>query len=141
MKLSEETKDLIRQEYTEWFDNQYGTLTKQRRKELGAVYTPPEITIQMIELYPCETLKGKTILDPACGSGNLLAACIIAGADPELVYGNEYEASMVELCRSRLAKHGVPEHNIHQGDGTDPYCLDNFGPDYEWPRVKAVALF
>ena len=139
MTLTEDTKSRIRAEHESWLKSQYGDLTPERRKELGAVYTPAEITIRMIELYPCETLKGKLILDPACGSGNLLAACILAGADPELVYGNEYEASMVELCRSRLSKFNVPYHNIHQGDATCEYCLNNFGQNYRWPR--SIALF
>ena len=37
----------------------------------------------MIEKFKWETLSGKTILDPTVGSGNLLIACLIAGADSE----------------------------------------------------------
>ena len=141
MILSEEIKSKIRAEYERWFKSQYGDMSAERRKKLGAVYTPPEITIQMIERFPFDEFDDRTVLDPACGSGNLLMACIIAGAKPSNVYGNEFEPSMVELCRSRLAEYGVPEHNIHQGDATDPYCLKNFGPDYRWPRETTVQLF
>lgn len=141
MKLSEDIKSKIRAEYEEWLHTQYGDLTPERRKELGAIYTPPEITIQMIERFPFNEFGDRTVLDPACGSGNLLMACIIAGAKPGNVYGNEFEASMVRLCRERLSKMGVPEDNIHRGDASDPYCLKNFGPDYRWPRQTAVQLF
>lgn len=141
MRLSEEIKSKIRAEYEGWFESQYGNLSTERRKELGAIYTPPEITIQMIERFPFDEFGDRTVLDPACGSGNLLIACIIAGAKPENIYGNELELSMVELCRSRLTKYGVPAHNIHQGDATDPYCLKVFRSDYKWPRQTSVALF
>ena len=141
MTLSEDTKSKIRAEYEEWLHTQYGDLTPERRKELGAVYTPADVTIRMIEMMNIDSFKGRDVLDPCAGSGNLLAACIIAGADPKRVYGNEFEESMVKLCQERLSKMGVPLENIHRGDASDKYCLDNFGPDYEWPQVKTVALF
>ena len=141
MTLSEDIKSKIRAEYEEWLHTQYGDLTSERRKELGAVYTPADVTIQMIEMMDIDSFEGRDVLDPCAGSGNLLAACVIAGADPKRVYGNEFEESMVRLCRERLSKMGVPKDNVHQGDATDPYCLKNFGPDYRWPRQTAVQLF
>lgn len=140
MILNEEVKNKIREEYENWFEGQYGNTTKEERKRLGAVYTPPDITIKMIEMFNCEDLKNKKILDPSCGSGNLLTACIIAGATPEMVYGNEVQEEMVDLCRRRLAKYGVPKNNIHRGDATDEYCLSVFGDEYEWPK-KVFSLW
>lgn len=141
MILSEDIKTQIRTEYESWVNSHYGDITPERRKELGMVFTPPEITIKMIEMMDCDTLEKKDILDPTCGCGGLLAACIIAGADPKRVYGNEFEESMVKLCQERLSKMGVPLENIHRGDASDPYCLKVWGPEYRWPRNRSVALF
>jgi len=134
MILSEQTKQAIKDDYNNWFNQQYGTLTKEQRDELGAVYTPAEVTIQMIERF--ETVIDKDILDPCCGSGNLLVGCILAGADPKRIYGNEFTKEMTELCRERLSKFGVPKDNIHQGDATDKYCLTTWGPEYIWPKKQ-----
>lgn len=141
MTLSEDIKSRIRTEHEEWLHTQYGDLTPERRKELGAVYTPADVTIQMIEMMDVDSFEDKDVLDPCAGSGNLLAACIIAGADPKRVYGNEFEASMVMLCRERLSKMGVPPENIHRGDASDKYCLTHWGKNYKWPRNQSTALF
>lgn len=71
----------------------------------------------MLEKF--ESLSG-TILDPACGAGGLLAAAIIAGADPRKCYGIELDAKTALICRDRLAKLGVPQENIKNGDALDP---------------------
>ena len=80
MKLSKEIKEEIKRESEEYLNeiksgtDQYGGLTKEERDELGAFYTPPELCIQMLEMYDCtlEEFATKTILDPTCGSGNLM---------------------------------------------------------------------
>ena len=132
MTLSQEIKDKIIEEYKQWENVQYGDLTLEERKELGAFFTPPDLTIKMIEKF--DNLDG-TILDPCAGCGGLLAACIIAGANPENIYANEYDATIVELCKSRLVPMGVPEWHIHQGDALDEYCY-NFSPEYKYPKVE-----
>ena len=95
MKLSEEIKQKIKDEYNSFKDAQYAGKTLEERRELDAFFTPPDITIKMIEGF--ESIKDKTILDPTCGTGNLLAACVIAGANPEMVYGNEFDSSFVKI--------------------------------------------
>ena len=139
MILSEEVKQKIRDEYESWFNKQYGNTTKEYRKSLGAVFTPPAITIKMIERF--DSIENRTILDPTCGTGNLLAACIIAGANPTLIYGNEYDAEFLNLCKKRLCKMGVPEENIHQGDATDPSCLNHFGKNYKCVTYEQADLW
>ena len=62
MKLSLEIKNKIKEEYNEWFNSQYGDKTLEERRELGAFFTPPELTIKMIEKF--NTIENKTILDP-----------------------------------------------------------------------------
>lgn len=141
MKLSKEVKDKIKAEYNEFVDKQYGTTTKEEREKLGANFTPAEITIQMIEKLP--NLNGD-ILDPCCGAGSLLAGCIIAGADPNKVYGNEYEIQFVNLAKRRLGKLGVPEWHIHQGDATKIHDIakENFGPNYKpYSEPQQVSLW
>lgn len=130
MILSNKVKENIKIEYETWFNEQYGNKSLEERRKLGAFFTPPELTIKMIEKF--HTLENKTILDPTCGTGNLLAACVIAGANPTLVYGNEYDPTFVQLCKKRLSKLGVPEDNIHEGDALNPEALklSNFTSSY-----------
>lgn len=130
MKLSEEIKNKIIEEYNSFKDRQYAGKSLEERKKKDQFFTPASISISMIEGFKCESFEGKTILDPCCGSGNLLAACIIAGADPKNIYGNEYDLDMVRLCRERLNAlcdnlhlDRVPKENIHQGDALKDDCL------------------
>lgn len=125
MKLTNNQKEQIINEYNEWFNQQYGDKTLEERKKLDAFFTPPELTIMMIEQF--DSLENKTILDPTCGSGNLLAACIIAGADSKLIYGNELDDELLTICKNRLIKLGVPEENIHRGDATVESSYDFTG--------------
>lgn len=141
MIISEETKQKIKDEYNSFKDIQYAGKTLEERRELDAFFTPPELTIKMIEKF--ESIENKTILDPTCGTGNLLAACIIAGANPEMIYGNEFDPSFVKLCQERLGKLGVPYYHIHQGDALKKECLDieNFNPDWKYQKIERVELW
>ena len=132
MTLTQEVKDLIAKEFEDFRDQMYAGKTKEERQALGQFFTPPEISIQMIERFNCDSLAGQTILDPACGSGNLLAACLIAGADPDKVFGNDYDSIMVLECRKRLQNINprVQDWQIHKGDATKSKCFD-FSPDYK----------
>lgn len=140
MRLSEEVKNRITDILdSEWFrDKLYEGLTEEERTELGMVYTPPEICIQMIEKFDCDTLAGKNILDPTCGSGNLLIACLVAGADSDKVYGNDFNTTAVKLCRERLNKacdilelKHINDWQIHKGDALKEICLTEFGSEYK----------
>ena len=141
MRLSAKIKKAIKTEYENWFNEQYGDKTLEERKTLGAFFTPPELTIKMIEKF--DTIEGKTILDPTCGTGNLLVACIIAGADPNNIYGNEYDPEFTRLCRERLSKYKVPSYHIHQGDALNSECLrlDSFNPDYKLVKYERAELW
>lgn len=141
MIISEETKQKIKNEYNSFKDIQYAGKTLEERKELDAFFTPPELTIKMIEKF--ESIENKTILDPTCGTGNLLAACIIAGANPEMVYGNEFDPSFVKLCQERLGKLGVPSYHIHQGDALKKECLDieNFKLGWKYRKIEPKNLW
>lgn len=150
MTLTEEAKSKIIEilDSKEFMSDLYAGLTAEQRKKLGQVYTPAEACIQMLESFECETLTDKTILDPTCGSGNLLIAALIAGADSNKIYGNELDPIAVDLCRVRvnracdiLGKPKIKDWQIHKGDATDPYCLSVFGPEYSWFKQEPGDLF
>lgn len=139
MKLSEEAKNKIIEilDSQEFKSNLYENLTLEKRKELGQFYTPGKRCIQMIEKFDCDSLSNKNILDPTCGSGNLLIACLIAGADSDKLFGNEYDSVAVDLCRKRLNrccdilnKPHIKDYQIHQGNALGKWCLTDFSEDY-----------
>ena len=113
MILTEEQKQAITNEYNQFVEVQYAGKTKKERQELGAFFTPPQLTIRMIEKFT--NLEG-TILDPTCGAGGLLAAVILAGADPTKCYGIELDPEIANVAKERLGKLGVPSSNIKIGD-------------------------
>ena len=117
MKLSAETKDIIKIILNDYSKKQYAHLTKEDQQRLGAFYTPAELVIEMIEKF--DNLEG-TICDPAAGVGNLLVGCILAGAEPENIYAIEYDYETFQVLKRRLVQYGVPEYHIVLGDATDP---------------------
>jgi SAM-dependent methyltransferase len=140
MTLTEEVKNKIIEilDSQEFKSDLYEGLSEKKREELGQVYTPGKVCIQMLESFSCDSLISKTILDPACGSGNLLIACLIAGADSNKIYGNEIDPVAVKLCRKRvnracdlLDKPKINDWQIHRGDATDSFCLKYFSADYK----------
>lgn len=143
MKLSEETKQKIIDEYNTWFNHQYGDKSLEERRELGAFFTPPELTIKMIEMFSCDDLSNKSILDPTLGAGGLIAGCILAGADPKLCFGNELDYNILQIAKKRLGKLGVPDENLHQGDATNPKAIarSSFTKDYKYVEYKMEDLW
>lgn len=121
MILTPEQKLAIIEEYNSWINKQYGSKSLEERKDLDAIFTPPELTIQMLEKL--DSIKNKKILDPTCGTGNLLIACIFAGANPKLIYGNEIDEEFLKLAKERLIPYGVPEQNLHQGNVLEDDCI------------------
>lgn len=154
MKLTEETKNKISEilDSDEFMNSLYvdangNELDKETRDQLGQFYTPGKICIKMIEKFKWETLSGKNILDPTCGSGNLLIACLIAGADLDKIYGNEYDAKVIPTCRKRILRAAeilgldISKFNswqIHQGNALIADCLTEFGPEYDNTVLKEL---
>ena len=118
MKLNIETKEKIQAEYDAWQAQQYVGKDKKERQKLGQFFTPPALTVKMLEKF--ESLEDKDILDPTVGSGGLLAAAIIAGADPKRCYGIELDPEVLEIAKRRLGKLGVPSSNLILGNALDP---------------------
>jgi len=103
-----------------------------RVKELGEVFTPTELVLEMLEQLPDEMWEdGRTFLDPACGNGQFLAAALIVKRELghkkllETVYGVDIMQDNVDECRERLldiASHtpenqALVERNIVCADG------------------------
>ena len=116
MKLTDEQKKAIEKEYNEWKDKMYANKSLEERQDFGQFFTPPELAVKMIEKF--DSLDDD-ILDPTCGAGGLLAATIMAGADPKRCYGVELDAEVYKISVERLGKLGVPEKNIICGDALD----------------------
>ena len=148
MIISEEVKQKITEEFDAFQKEMYAGKTKEERQKLGQFFTPAALSIQMIESFKVDSLAGQKILDPTCGSGNLLAACLIAGADHDKVFGNELDKTMLNSCRRRLnkicrelGKPEIPYHHLHQGDATDPKCLTTFSSAYKWkPKEEQTEV-
>lgn len=117
MIIDEKVKQKIRKEYECWLQQQYAGKTKEERKAFAQYFTPPEIAIRMLANF--DTVVDKNILDPACGCGNLLSSCVLAGADPLRVYGIEIDESIAKVARERLSRLGVPPEHIKTGDALD----------------------
>lgn len=135
MTLTNEQVENIKKEFENWRNSMYGNKTLKERQDLGAFFTPPSLTIKMLEKF--QDIKG-SVLDPTCGAGNLLAAAIMAGADPKLIYGIELDPEILEIARSRLEVLGVPRVNLHQGNALYEECY-NFSEDYDYEKAVAKA--
>ena len=125
MKLTKKQKNAIKSEFKQWTETQYAGKDKKERQKLGQFFTPPALTIKMIEKF--DSLKDKDILDPTVGAGGLLAACILAGADPKRCYGIELDPEVLEIAKRRLGKLGVPSSNLILGDALDPESYKKLG--------------
>ena len=125
MKLTKKQKNAIKSEFKQWTETQYAGKDKKERQAKGQFFTPPALTIKMIEKF--DSIKDKDILDPTVGAGGLLAACILAGADPKRCYGIELDPEVLEIAKRRLGKLGVPSSNLILGDALDPESYEKLG--------------
>lgn len=117
MNLSDLQIKAINDEYLQWKDKMYADRTLSERKDFGQFFTPPNLTIKMLEKF--DNFDG-TILDPCCGAGNLLAAAIKVGFKPENVYGIEIDPIIMQIAVDRLSLLGVPNKNIKLGNALNP---------------------
>lgn len=122
MQLTEDQKKAIEDEFALWQTHHYCGKSKADRQKLGQFFTPPPLSIRMLEKF--DTIVDKTILDPTVGAGGLIAAAVVAGADPKKVYGIELDPVVAAFARVRLAKLGVPRHHIHVGNALEAGSYD-----------------
>ena len=131
MQLSDDIKAKIQAEYDSWRDKLWAGKTKEERQKLGQFATPPQLTIKMLEKF--DSLDGN-VLDPCLGAGNLIAAAIIAGADPNRIYGIELDLAILKVCRRRLLKYGVPPWHLKEGN-----ALESASYEFEQDNIKTFA--
>lgn len=117
MQLSDDTKKKIQAEYDAWQSKQYAGKDKKARQDKAQFFTPPALTIKMLEKF--DSITNKDILDPALGAGGLISAAIIAGADPKRCYGIELDPEILAIAKKRLIPMGVPEKNLKLGNALD----------------------
>ena len=122
MKISEKAKEKIYEEYEAFKNFQYNGKTIKERKELNQFFTPPELSIKLIENL--DNISG-TVIDPCCGAGNILmAVAIVKVVDleelPTTVYGYDIDSDMLLLASKRFATYfKIKElHNFIQKDAT-----------------------
>lgn len=70
-------------------------VARQKRKETGAFFTPPDLADHMVDLALRDNLGAGVVLDPACGSGVFLAAAMRWFA------ANSFESGVGSLSRLR----------------------------------------
>lgn len=84
---------------------------------MAQFFTPAAFAKALIDkLGP---LEDKDILDPCLGSGNLIAAAVLSGADPKRCYGIELDDAVLEVAKKRFAELGVPEENLVCGSALE----------------------
>ena len=132
MKLTAKQKTAIETEFKQWSELQYAGKDKKERQKLGQFFTPPPLTIKMLEKF--DTVKVNDILDPTVGAGGLLVACTLVGADPNRIYGIELDPAILKVCRRRLLKYGVPPWHIKEGNALDP-------TSYEFEESEQIEAF
>lgn len=139
MKLSQDIIKKIEAEYNEWCSIQYGGNDEKQRKALGQFYTPPVLTVKMLEKF--EDLNGN-ILDPTIGAGGLIAAAVLGGADPRKCFGIELDPNIIKVTRARLVRLGVPPWNIKQGDALadTSYDFDTSDNEKNFLRISMKDL-
>ena len=111
----------------------------ERVKELGEVFTPTELVLEMIEQLPDEMFEdGRTFLDPTVGNGQFLAALAIIkrelghGEVLSALFGADIMQDNVDECKERLLdiagdtpdNYGILENNI--------VCVDGLKYDYSF---------
>lgn len=143
----------IEEEYNAFVDQQYAGKSLTERQALGAFFTPPELTKQMLDKLG-DLKEDETLLDPCLGAGGLLAAAIVTGkVKPENCYGIEIDEDILKIAKKRLGLLGVPEKNLHHGSALnkDCYVFDN-DEEYSYdvdtdtvtfgkPRSKSMPKF
>lgn len=83
-----------------------------KKVENQQFFTPPAVANMMMNrLREKGSLANMTVLEPSCGSGNLLGALIAAGVDPRLINAVEIDPEL-----ARATKQAYPEVHILDAD-------------------------
>jgi 2-polyprenyl-3-methyl-5-hydroxy-6-metoxy-1,4-benzoquinol methylase len=115
-----------------------------RVKKTGEVFTPTDLVINMLKKINIKQFApGKTVIDPACGDGQLLVPVkwlkvLHFGMTEENalkdIYGVDIMRDNVDLCKKRLGG-----GNILMGNTLDPHTKLEEQTEYE--HQKMIELF
>ncbi len=147
MKLTDHIKEVCLIESKDYF------LVKhpERVKQLGEVFTPTELVLEMIEQLPDEMFEdGRTFLDPTCGNGQFLAALAIIKRELghrkvlSSIYGADIMQDNVDECNERLIDIcGHTKANIDTVN-RNIVCADGLKYDYSFNgsnRTEEESIF
>ena len=91
------------------------TKSEKRVKELGEVFTPKELVLEMLDMVDKTEWKNKesTFIDPACGNGNFLIEIFIkrlnSGISVEdalqTLYGIDIMSDNIKECHDRILRY------------------------------------
>ncbi len=99
-------------------------VTSKRDRQNGAFYTPARVARRMVRCLPAE--RPATILDPACGKGDLLrAAADRFGIEGIRYIGVDRNPEVLEVCRDTLESKSADNRLI---------CTDFF--EYDLSRLS-----
>lgn len=107
MIISDIAKQKILDEFNLFEQFQYNGKSVKERKELNQFFTPPELSIKLIENL--DSIEGD-LVDPCCGAGNLLMAAAIVkvydlNESPLTVFGFDIDEQMINLIKDRFYKY------------------------------------
>jgi len=86
---------------------------EQRKHELSQWFTPPQIAARIAEIAVGVRTGGVHVLEPSCGDGALIRACLDTGRVAR-VQAYDIDPRMVGSSRERFA--GYPEVAVAQAD-------------------------
>lgn len=117
----------------------------ERQAELGEVFTPTNLVLDMLKKLPKGKVngvwvEGKTFLDPACGNGQFLAVILImkkqlGHKNPlDTVFGVDIMQDNVDECRARLLKIAGNNKRNRRIVEQNIVCADGLTYDYSFGR-------
>lgn len=118
----------------------------QRCKELGEVFTPTELVLEILDQLPNQVwLPGKTYLDPTCGNGQFLAAVLIIKMELghtdalSTIYGVDLMQDNVDECRQRLIDIAGDTQENWDTVRNNIRCEDGLTYDYSFTKEPSTA--
>lgn len=71
-------------------------------KKFGYFFTPVSLAVEMSKLMLNSNTTAKSILDPACGSGTLLAVSMVLSTEIEVIIGVEIDPFTAKIAKALL---------------------------------------
>lgn len=126
--------------------NYFLTKSTTRIKELGEVFTPTELVLEILDQLPESVWEqGKTYLDPTCGNGQFLAAVLIikqglGHTNPlSTIYGVDIMQDNVDECRQRLIDIAGDTPQNWETVKNNIRCEDGLKYDYSFEKEPSFA--